>query len=648
MTSRAAHGNDFVRLLLMPALALGLVVGCAPAKGGGAGNTGGSSGQPSGGNSGNTSASTTSPSGGNTTPPASTTSPSGGNTTPPASTTSPSGGTTTPPGSTTNPSGGNTTPPSGGSTTSSSSRAGGTTTPPSGGTTTPPSGGTTISGGSRAGGTTTSSGGTTTLGGSSSTPGGTTGSTGGSTSSGTNPAGYWTSKDWHGCAWTSSADNVAGSTTSITPNDFTAHKDGDPYCVSGTVFNDYNAVALLGFNLNQPNTDSCAFKTTDPNAVGPPAVTAMAGATGLAINFAKTTAPIFRVQIEDPTGSKTGTAGANDRWCYNIAEAAGPIFVPYTKFNTKCWEVTATSNGTGTFYDGSKMIDAVVFLVPGTVASTTPYSFCVNGFAAGNSVADAPAGGGPINMTGTIGGANNTAANYQRVKIASGGKSYIIQNNNWGNSGSGQTISYTNNTFKITATTGNGSSAPASFPSIYIGANGQIASGTFSTSENDNLPIQVSAIKSVQTSFAWSGGSGGKDFNATYDVWFASSKPAAGSYNDAVSGFVMVWLHKPSNHQPIGSIVRTASIAGQTWNVWVGPRGTAAVGTDGANRPVVSYVAQSDVSSLTFDLNLFIKDAAANGIQSGWYLTDVFAGFEIWTGSDSANLACTGFTCVVQ
>jgi len=322
--------------------------------------------------------------------------------------------------------------------------------------------------------------------------------------------------------------------------------------------------------------------------------------------------------------------------------------VPYTKFNTKCWEVTATSNGTGTFYDGSKMIDAVVFLVPGTIASPTPYSFCVNGFAPCNDTSCAPGGGGPVNMTGTIGGANTEAANYQRVKIVSGGKSYVIQNNNWGNSGSGQTISYTNNTFKITATTGNGSSAPASFPSIFIGANGQVGGGSFSTSENDKLPIQVSAIKSVQTSFAWSGGTGGRDFNATYDVWFASSKPVAGSYNDAVSGFVMVWLHKPSNHQPIGSIVRTATIAGQTWNVWVGPRGTAATGTDGANRPVVSYVAQSDVSSLTFDLNLFIKDAATNGIQSGWYLTDVFGGFEIWTGSDSAGLQCTGFTCVVQ
>jgi len=599
MTFRSAHCNNLLHLLLMPALAVGLVVGCAPAKGSGDVDQGGSTGSNSSSNSGGNSGSN-----------------SGGS----SAGVSHTGGSSAKGGS-----GGSST---GGSNAGGSSAKGGTSASSTGGAST----GGASTGGASTGGSNT--------GGSSSA---------GGSDTGTNPPGYWTSKDWHGCAWTSAADNVKGSTTSITPTDFTTgHNPGDPYCVSGTVFNDYNAVALLGFNLNQPTTDSCVYKTPDPNASGPPAVTAMAGATGLAINFTKTTAPIFRVQIEDPTGSKTGDAGALDRWCYNITDAAGPIFVPYTKFNTRCWEVTATSNGTGTFYDGSKMIDAVVFLVPGTTASTTPYSFCVNGFAAGNSAADAPAGGTAATMTGTIGGANNDAANYQRVKIVSGGKSYVIQNNNWGSSGSGQTISYTNNSFKITATTGNGSSAPASFPSIFIGANGQIGGGTFDTASDDNLPIQVSKIQSVQTSFAWSGGTGGKDFNATYDVWFASSSPAPGTYNDAVSGFVMVWLHKPGAHQPIGSQVRTANIGGQSWNVWVGPRGTAATGTDGANRPVVSYVAPSDLSSLTFDLLDFIKDAATNGIQSSWYLTDVFAGFEIWTGSDSAGLQCTNFSCVVK
>jgi hypothetical protein len=47
---------------------------------------------------------------------------------------------------------------------------------------------------------------------------------------------------------------------------------------------------------------------------------------------------------------------------------------------------------------------------------------------------------------------------------------------------------------------------------------------------------------------------------------------------------------------------------------------------------------------MSFDLNLFIEDAAS----PGWYLTDIFGGFQIWTGSDAVSLACTVFTCVVQ
>jgi len=67
----------------------------------------------------------------------------------------------------------------------------------------------------------------------------------------------------------------------------------------------------------------------------------------------------------------------------------------------------------------------------------------------------------------------------------------------------------------------------------------------------------------------------------------------------------------------------------------------------------------SVVSSLTFDLKNFIDDAVTNAsadmsaggtseaFSSSWYLTDVFAGFEIWNGSDAKGLQDT-FTCVVQ
>ena len=106
----------------------------------------------------------------------------------------------------------------------------------------------------------------------------------------------------------------------------------------------------------------------------------------------------------------------------------------------------------------------------------------------------------------------------------------------------------------------------------------------------------------------------------------------------------MVWLHKPADAQPIGgSPMKTGiTIAGVpgTWDVWIGPNG---------NRPCISYVATESTLSLSFDLNLFIQDAVKNQpntIQSSWYLTNIFSGFEIWRGAQ--NVESTAFCAVVN
>src|SRR6185436_10587870 len=109
--------------------------------------------------------------------------------------------------------------------------------------------------------------------------------------------------------------------------------------------------------------------------------------------------------------------------------------------------------------------------------------------------------------------------------------------------------------------------------------------------------------------------------------------------NDALAGFVKVWLYKPSGFNPIGAMNRTAMIGGRMWNVWVG-----AVGA----KPVVTYVAAATITSVTLDLKPFLSDAAASGVPSSWYVTDVFGGFEIWTGADSLGLELLELTANVQ
>jgi hypothetical protein len=521
-------------------------------------------------------------------------------------------------------------------------------------------------GGSGAGGS--SSGGSSAQGGSSN--GGS--AAGGSTNTGANPPGYYMTKDWnvttadwHGCVWTGVDSTVTGSTTSITPQDFTTGTtEGGPYHVSGTVFNDYNAVAMIGFNLNEAptgNNTQCVYNKAAALAAGPPVAAIPSSAKGIAVNWSAAKAPptSFRIQIQ-------GTDGATNpahRWCATITDAAGPSFVPFTGFYTQCWGLTSVPPAPGAQYAGEP-IDAVVFLVPGTVAQKAPFDFTIVGFAPGTSSADAPGKAAACGtMTGTLGSTTaSEAASMQRASVTGTDcKKYIIQNNNWGNkTGSTEVINYTGTGFTVQSSSGTstGVGVPASFPSTYVGANGDLANGSYNTWADTGLPKQISAMASAQTSFGWSGGTGGKNFNASYDVWFAKTPPTAGSYQDAISGFIMVWLYKPANNQPIGSIARTATIAGHTWNVWVGPRNTTAVGTDGTGRPVISYVAQdSPVASLSFNLKDFISDAVtkadtASGItqsfSSSWYLTDVFAGFEIWSGGDASNLQSTGFTCVVK
>ena len=467
-----------------------------------------------------------------------------------------------------------------------------------------------------------------------------TGGTGGVISG--NPPGWWTHATWHGCPWTG-IDVIPMTTTTNMPRDFVNHMPNTGYCVSGTVYQNYDSVALLGFNLNETPTGSatqCAYNPAAANMMGPPGVTL--GGTGIAVNWSKSVGSVLRIQVQGPNGQDP-----NSRWCSTITAATSPTFVPYTAFNTKCWD------GTGTTFNPSTPISAISFLVPGAL-TPTPFNYCINGFATGTQASDAPSwgtgGGGPL--TGTIGGPGAMDIDFQRVKVAKDGKSYIIQNNNWGNpNGSDQTLTYRDNSFKVTQSTGSGSQAPASFPSIFIGGNGDVQGGTFSTRSDDHLPKQISGITSLMSTFTHTGTSG--QLNATYDIWFSDHTPT-GRYDDAISGFIMLWLYDPngaSPPQPIGSNMRTANLGGRMWNVWVGPRGDTGAMCEtvrcSANRPVVSYVAQATTGSFSGDLKPFFADAAQNGIPANWYLTDVFAGFECWTGQDCVNKEVTAFTASV-
>jgi len=166
---------------------------------------------------------------------------------------------------------------------------------------------------------------------------------------------------------------------------------------------------------------------------------------------------------------------------------------------------------------------------------------------------------------------------------------------------------------------------PMGFPTLFIGSyQGKAGKGS-------NLPKQVSALTSVPTILKTNSSTLDKsNFNATYDVWFTSGGTVSGSSPGSGGAYLMVWLFKPSNRQPRGSITRSgvevANVPG-VWNVWYDTT---------QSPPCVSYVAIQAIDELQFDLNEFIKDAVTNkwGVTNSQYLSVVFAGTEVWGGGN--------------
>jgi hypothetical protein len=262
--------------------------------------------------------------------------------------------------------------------------------------------------------------------------------------------------------------------------------------------------------------------------------------------------------------------------------------------------------------------------------------------AAGNGGSAGALGGctpGPLDKSGELLG------RYGTLKAMAGGKEYFMQVNEWNSTGA-QTMAYGGDFFfKMTKQEGSAptNGGPTGFPSVFIGANSRHSTA------GSNLPKQVSALTTVPTTWNWKDNGTLADtnaniYNATYDVWFSTNPAGEPNASGPSGGYLMVWLYDPPAAEPIGGEVKYPGVTipgvPGTWDVWVGPNGT---------RPCISYVRTETTLGMSFDLNAFIKDAVTNRpdtIQSNWYLTNVFIGFEIWKGG--VGLETTNFCAIVN
>lgn len=147
---------------------------------------------------------------------------------------------------------------------------------------------------------------------------------------------------WHGYSFT------GGDTGSAPlPADFAMCGAGCMLHITGTVgaateANAYAGIVFMGFNVAQA-AGAATKGTVTPTG------------TGLVVTYTNTSAtPVVRFQIQ--SGSSAST-----RWCAPLT--GSPATIPYTSFNTECWE-----GGAGVAY-AKQAIDQAMLVIPGGAAA---------------------------------------------------------------------------------------------------------------------------------------------------------------------------------------------------------------------------------------------------------------------------------------
>jgi hypothetical protein len=147
----------------------------------------------------------------------------------------------------------------------------------------------------------------------------------------------------------SSSEGGSGSTISLTygPSSF---------CASGTVGKNstYNCWATAGFAVNQSQT----------GASGSSSSLALTGST-ITVSYVNKGGSQLELQLYD----------GSDYWCSYLSASTTPTSetIPFSKFNTKCWD------GSGTAFVSGTPITAVDLVVPGSAVAATPFDFCFLG-----------------------------------------------------------------------------------------------------------------------------------------------------------------------------------------------------------------------------------------------------------------------------
>lgn len=104
----------------------------------------------------------------------------------------------------------------------------------------------------------------------------------------------------------------------------------------------------------------------------------------------------------------------------------------------------------------------------------------------------------------------------------------------------------------------------------------------------------------MQTSVSWSYSTQDLRANVAYDIFTAADPDHANSGGDYE---LMIWLARLGGIYPIGKSTGTVTVAGKSWDLWVGMNG---------QMQVYSFVAASPVTIFNADVKLFFNYLQTN------------------------------------
>lgn len=422
--------------------------------------------------------------------------------------------------------------------------------------------------------------------------------------------GYFQSGAWKGFGFTATFGSEGSTPATIAPLNYEGVLDW-PMCAKGTITDpgaDGYSGAMIGWGVNQEPMENAPLGTITPSK------------DGIVLDIENTSGTALRLQIQGPDGA----TDASQRWCAEIGSTSSPsMFVAYDAFNTECW-----AGGDGVAYN-REPISQIIVQAQNIADSTAAvnFEFCLNNI----SETDGGLETVGCSVSGAASGTSGTITNGNRyTRLIVGGSPAIGLQNNIFSDGGSYSITYNGPSFAVTGFTGSRSpdTAPVGYPSLIFGSSG----GDGYATSGSNLPKGVGSLSKIPTGIRWSGGGAG-EYNVAYDVWFS---PGGADGGAGSRSFLMVWLDRSANvfaeGQGQGESGGTFSIGGRTF--------TAYVSRQFEGRPIISYVATSRITEFSFDLNDFIKDAKTRTsrtetspvITDGMSLTNVFAGFEVWSG----------------